>query len=124
MTTTSGLLINTKINRLIGITLVTGFLFVQQKGLSAPCFPNDPDGTNPGNLCLTFPPSWSPLPNTATDQPPFIQGIGGNAYYGNPISPTQPGRVIGKTHGFWTGVSAVNGSTSITDSDGKTVYGQ
>lgn len=86
---------------------------------AAPCYPNDPDSTNPGNLCLTYPPSWSPLPNSPVDQPPFIQGTGQPAYYGYPVSPTQPGRIIGTTNGYWTGVSAVNGVTTITDSNGN-----
>lgn len=92
------------------------------------CFPNDPDGTNPGNLCLTYPSSldpqstsWSPLPNTSTTQPPFIQGLGKDAYYGYRVSPTQPGRIIGTTSGYWTNVEAVNGSTTITDSTGKII---
>lgn len=92
------------------------------------CFPNDPDGSNPGNLCLTYPSSfdpqsttWSPLPNTSTDQPPFIQGSGKEAYYGYRVSPTQPGRIIGTTTGYWTNVEAVNGTTTITDSKGNTI---
>jgi len=88
---------------------------------ASPCYPNDPDGSNPGNLCLTYPPSWSPLPNSSVDQPPFIQGQGDPAYYGLPVSTTQPGRIIGRTDGFWTGVEAVNGTTSITDSKGNTI---
>jgi hypothetical protein len=88
---------------------------------AAPCFPNDPDGANPGNLCLTYPPSWSPLPNTFTDQPPFVQGTGQPAYYGYPVSPTQPGTIIGRTDGYWTGVQAVNGKTTITDSNGNAI---
>jgi hypothetical protein len=113
---------NTK--ALSSIFLSSLFFFLSSKATAAPCFPNDPEGTNPGNLCLTYPPSWSPLPNTSLDQPPFIQGSGGEAYYGNRVGPTQPGRVIGSTNGFWTGVSAVNGSTTITDSDGKTFNSQ
>ena len=94
-------------------------LFVSYPADSAPCYPNDPEGENPGNLCLTYPPSWSPLPNTIIGQPPFVQGVGQPAYYGYPVSPTQPGRVVGTTNGYWTGVSAVNGATTITDSNGN-----
>lgn len=106
---------------LVSSAFVLGFLLINQPSQAAPCYPNDPDGSNPGNLCLTYPPSWSPLPNTSTDQPPFVQGLGKEAYYGYPTSPTQPGRVIGTTTGYWTNVEAVNGSTAITDSTGKTI---
>ena len=110
-----------KCNLLIFCTLSLSVLVVQTRaGMASPCFPNDPDGTNPGNLCLTYPPSWSPLPNTPIDQPPFVQGIGKQAYYGYPVSSTQPGTIIGQTDGFWTGVQAVNGSTIITDNKGNT----
>ena len=88
---------------------------------ASPCFPNDPEGTNLGNLCLTYPPSWSPLPNSDTNQPPFIQGIGQPAYYGYPVSPLQPGAIIGRTDGYWTGVQAFNGKTVITDNKGNTI---
>ena len=98
---------------------------------SSPCYPNDPDGANSGNLCLTFPtslvnpsddvPVWSPLPNRPTNKPPFIQGIGKEAYYGYPVSTTQPGRVVGTTTGFWTNVEAIDGTTSIKDSKGNTI---
>ena len=98
---------------------------------AAPCYPNDPDGSNPGNLCLTYPaaftpafdelPQWSPLPNRPINQPPFIQGVGKEAYYGYAVSNTQPGRVVGTTSGYWTNVEAVNGSTTIKDSQGQTI---
>lgn len=105
-----------------GSSLVLALGILQTKStVASPCYPNDPEGTNPGNLCLTYPPSWSPLPNTSTDQAPFIQGTGKEAYYGLPISPTKPGRQIGSTSGYWTNVEAVNGSTNITDSTGKVI---
>ena len=94
---------------------------LSRNAYTAPCYPNDPDGTNPGNLCLTYPPSWSPLPNSSIDQPPFVQGMGQPAYYGFPISTTQPGRIIGRTDGYWTGVEAKNGQTQITDSKGNRI---
>jgi hypothetical protein len=97
-----------------------GLLAAGTTAMASPCYPNDPDGTNPGNLCLTYPPSWSPLPNTSTDQPPFVQAVGQPAYYGFPVSSTQPGTIIGRTDGFWTEVQAVNGNTTITDSKGNT----
>ncbi len=108
---------------LLGVTFVAAPLclnFFHNSAIASPCYPNDPEGENPGNLCLTYPPSWSPLPNTMIDQPPFIQGTGKDAYYGYPVNTTQPGRVIGTTKGYWTGVSAVNGSTTIIDSLGNT----
>jgi hypothetical protein len=104
---------------------------------ASPCYPNDPDGDNLGNLCLSYPPAlmseqpswqpipvqpiWSPLPNRPIDQPPFIQGTGEKAFYGLPVSTTQPGRIIGTTTGYWTNVEAVNGLTTITDSKGQTL---
>jgi hypothetical protein len=105
---------------LLNITMV-GLVSIHTDVQAAPCFPNDPEGTNPGNLCLTYPPSWSPLPNTSFDQPPFIQGLGQPAYYGYPVNTTQPGTIIGRTTGYWTGVEAVNGTTTLTDSKGNTI---
>ena len=114
--------------RQCGVTIITalalGIALTPEPILASPCYPNDPDGENPGNLCLTYPPSWSTLPNTSTDQPPFIQGQGKEAYYGLPVSPTQPGRIIGTTTGYWTTIEAVNGNTTITDSTGKTILAQ
>ena len=98
---------------------------------ASPCYPNDPDGSNPGNLCLTYPaaftssfdpqPQWSPLPHRPINQPPFIQGVGKEAYYGYAVSPTQPGRVVGTTSGYWTNVEAVNGSTTLKDSRNNSI---
>lgn len=112
-------------------TAVFPLLYVVAPASAAPCYPNDPDGQNPGNLCLTYPasfstsfdtiPQWSPLPNRPINQPPFIQGVGKEAYYGFRVSNTQPGRVVGTTSGYWTNIEAVNGSTTITDSNGQTI---
>lgn len=110
------------------ISFLSSFAFSAN---SSPCYPNDPDDANPGNLCLTYPtslinpfdnvPIWSPLPNRPTNQPPFIQAVGKEAYYGYPVSTTQPGRVVGTTTGYWTNVEAIDGSTTIKDSKGKTI---
>jgi len=104
------------------LTLVSG------RSGAAPCYPNDPDDSNPGNLCLTYPSpfepqstNWSPIPNSSPNQPPFIQGTGKDAYYGYPVSPTQPGRIIGTTTGYWRSVEAVDGFTTITDSNGNSI---
>ena len=101
------------------ICLTASLVYLATTANAAPCYPNDPDGENPGNLCLTYPPTWSPLPNSSIDRPPFIQGTGQPAYYGYPVSPIQPGKIIGRTDGYWTGVEAVNGKTTITDSKGN-----
>lgn len=139
MPATSNLLKNTTclgISRIGGLVVFAGLslLFGSTTVHAAPCYPNDPDGSNPGNLCLTYPtnfttltttgedlPLWSPLPNRPTNQPPFIPGVGKEAYYGYRVSPTQPGRVVGTTSGYWTNIEAVNGSTTIKDSHGQTI---
>lgn len=110
---------------------VFSLVFAANCANASPCYPNDPDGSNPGNLCLTYPtslttafdtlPQWSPLPNRPINQPPFIPGVGKEAYYGYPVSPTQPGRIVGATSGYWTNVEAVNGSTTIKDSNGQII---
>jgi hypothetical protein len=122
----------------IGTLVFLPLAQVSSRTLASPCYPNDPDGENLGNLCLSYPPAllpdqpswmpipvqpiWSPLPNRPIDQPPFIQGTGKEAYYGYPVSPTQPGRIIGTTTGYWSKVEAVDGTTTtITDSNGKTI---
>ena len=79
-----------------------------------PCLPNDPDGSNPGNLCLSYPP-------TGIGPQFFVQGQGQPALYGPPLSPTQPGRVVGHTSGYWTGIQASNGSTTLQDSQGQVI---
>lgn len=95
--------------------------FFPSPALSRPCHPNDPDGENPGNLCLTFPPAWSPLPGASSAGPPFIQGTGTSAYYGVIVNPGNPGQPVRRTSGFWTSIDAVNGSTIITDSNGHSI---
>jgi hypothetical protein len=112
-------------------TAALPLLYAVGPASAAPCYPNDPDDQNPGNLCLTYPasfsttfdtlPQWSPLPNRPINQPPFIQGVGTEAYYGFRVSTTQPGRVVGTTSGYWTNIEAVNGSTTIKDSNGQTI---
>ena len=117
--------------RWISALAVLPLVFSGNFSQASPCYPNDPDGSNPGNLCLTYPaslttafdnvPQWSPLPNRPIDQPPFIQGVGKEAYYGYRVSPTQPGRVVGTTSGYWTNIEALNGSTTIKDSNGQII---
>jgi hypothetical protein len=37
------------------------------------------------------------------------------------LSPTQAGRVVGTTTGYWTGIQAINGETTIRDSKGQVI---
>jgi hypothetical protein len=70
------LLIDSLYIKILFAVAFCGILTAGTTTTASPCYPNDPDGTNPGNLCLTYPPSWSPLPNTSTDQPPIVQAVG------------------------------------------------
>lgn len=82
--------------------------------LAQSCYPTDPDGVNPDNLCLRYP----PFPQDAT----IIRGSGRVADYSEfgAYPPNQNPAM--KTNGFWRGID-VNGNSNtirIKDSMGRT----
>lgn len=95
-----------------------------------PCVPTDPDGENPGNLCLHFPTHGMSLNSNA-----FRQGYASDGFYGTPTGPTQPGIPIQVGHipgtkldpvkansrsgGYWTSIEASNGTSKLRTSTGK-----
>ena len=97
---------------------------------ASPCSPSDPEGENPGNLCLVYPTHGMTL-STNT----FRQGYATNGFYGISKGPSQPGMPIQPGHipraamdpvpgtnrsGFWTSIKAENGnSTTVRTNTGK-----
>jgi len=79
------------------------------------CKPSFPDKFNPKtDLCLVYPP-----PGVSSNS--FLIGDGDKAYGGNPLSIYKPGKIIGRTKGFWTRADWEDGSGSIGDSKGKVI---
>jgi hypothetical protein len=92
------------------------WLSIESKTHSIPCYPTDPEGTNPTNLCPVFPPY-------GVRDDSFIGGHAENGFYGRPISPREPGTpIINKPAkgSFWTNINADNGRTTIQQSNGAT----
>jgi hypothetical protein len=94
-------------------------------GLQArPCFPSDPEGENPGNLCLTYPTHGMTLHSSS-----FRQGFASDGYYGTPTGPRSPGEPIEPKHqpktpldrkqGYWTQMNATSGESRVQTSTGK-----
>jgi len=94
---------------------------------AAPCYPSDPEGENPGNLCPTYPPSGMTL-----DSNTFRPGSATEGYFGRPLGPTLPGTPVVKGHnprtpidpragadGYWTSIEATNGMTQIRTNTGR-----
>ncbi len=95
---------------------------------SKPCSPNDPEGENPGNICLVYPPYAMTL-----DGNTFKNGAATEGYFGRPAGPTLPGQPLIKGHhprlpldprpggssGYWTGIEASNGVTQMRTNTGR-----
>jgi hypothetical protein len=92
-----------------------------------PCFPSDPEGLNPGNLCPGYPTHGMTINSNS-----FQQGFASEAYYGRPLGPFQPGALVQQGHlprtpidprpranGFWTKIDASNGETRMTTNTGR-----
>lgn len=100
-------------------------LFGMVSGLHArPCLPSDPEGENPGNLCLTYPTHGMTLHSSS-----FRQGFASDGYYGTPTGPRWPGEPIEPNHqpktpldrkqGYWTQMNATSGESRVQTSTGK-----
>lgn len=96
-------------------------------GLSSPCEPNDPNGDNPGVLCLAFPTHGMSIRSDS-----FRQGFATDGFYGTAVGPNQPGVKIIPNHqprtpidpnhnkpGFWTTIEAQNNQTKVQTSTGR-----
>ena len=93
----------------------------------SPCEPNDPDGENPGNLCLTYPTHGLSINSNS-----FRQGFATDGFYGTAVGPNQPGDKIIPNHqprtpmdlnrgrpGFWTSIQAQNEQTRVQTNTGR-----
>ena len=94
---------------------------------SAPCFPTDPEGENPGNLCLLYPTHGMSIRSSS-----FRQGFASDGYTGLSLGPTLPGIPIEPSHqtrtpmdprtngnGYWTSIQAADGVTRVRTNTGK-----
>ena len=92
-----------------------------------PCLPTDPDGGNPGNLCLIYPTHGMSLNSNS-----FRQGYASDGYYGTATGPRFPGAPIEADHtprtpmdpqsgkpGYWTRIEASSGQSRVQSSSGK-----
>lgn len=77
----------------------------------ASCYPSDPQGLNPDNLCLHYPPYYPGMP--------VMEGEGINSSFSRYIDypPNQnPSRT---TNGFWTGIKVDGNSRTIEFNDSE-----
>jgi hypothetical protein len=97
--------------------------------VAVPCTPTDPEGLNPGNLCLSYPTHGMSINSNA-----FRQGYASEGYFGTPTGPSQPGAPILPGHirgvrmdpasaagsgGYWTSIDASASETRIRTNTGK-----
>jgi len=102
---------------------VSSFLLVNgaassSPGLAAPCYPSDPTGDNPGNLCPPCPPFGMSI-----DSNSFVHGSATKRFYGPPVSPIQPGIPVGvqsPKDGYWTKITNQDRTSSMETNKGKT----
>ena len=111
---------------LIGVSIVS--MMALPSALKArPCLPTDPDGENPGNLCLIYPTHGMSLNSNS-----FRQGFASDGYYGTATGPRFPGAPIEAGHvprtpidpqrgnpGYWTRIEASAGQSRVQTSSGK-----
>lgn len=104
------------LGRALLLTLSGLFLSACLPAKSQSCLPNDPNGSNPGTLCFTFPSTLFP---TFTMQ----NGYARKGFYGRAVSPMKPGIEIIQTplsNEFFTRVSAQEGlGVTIETSSGR-----
>lgn len=105
-----------------------GFLFFDlATSFAKPCYPNDPEGENPGNLCFT-----DPTLGMTLDTNTLRSGSATEGYFGRPVGPTMPGAPLVKGHhprlpldprpgpdGYWTTIDASNGVTHVQTNTGR-----
>ena len=102
-------------------------LFIPAK--ASPCYPNDPNGENLGNLC--FPNLFNPQ-QSGMNPSTFQQGFASSAYYGSAIGPGVPGTLLVPdhpsgtpmdkrlgNHGFWQSVEVNNNGTTLKTNTGR-----
>lgn len=76
-----------------------------------PCYPSDPDYTNPGNLCPAFPPG-----SVSADS--FRQGEG-RPVRELPTLSNPAGKVILSPSGFWTGSESNGNFRTLRTNNGQ-----
>ena len=80
------------------------------------CYPSDPAGVNLLNPCPNVP--------SPDDILKFIHGSAFNAYFGKPVSPSQPGtklEVQPNPGFFWTEIKANENGLTIKNSTNRTI---
>lgn len=103
------------------------YILTADIGLTSPCQPSDPNGENPGNLCLSYPTHGMSIHSNS-----FRQGFASDGFYGTPLGPNQPGAKIIPTHqsrtpiephlrnpGYWTKIESSNSRTTVQTSTGN-----
>ena len=83
----------------------------QTRVFAAPCYPSDPDGNNPGNICPNTIQS-SEFPNA------FVYGAAQPVYTTPTVTNPAGTRLINPT-GFWTEVQTTGSQRTMTTSTGE-----
>jgi len=93
------------------------------------CYPNDPNGENPGNLCF---PNLANPQQSGINQSSFQQGYASEGYYGFPTGPRIPGSPVVPSHqpgtpidrrlgnnGYWKNIDASESGTTLKTNTGR-----
>jgi hypothetical protein len=122
-------MVSDRLNRsAFGMLLLLAATIPAAHTAAAPCFPSDPEGENPNNLCLPYPTHGMSINSSS-----FRQGYASDGYTGLPLGPTMPGTPIQPGHpprtpmdprptgnGYWTSVQASDGVTRVQTNTGRT----
>lgn len=93
-------------------TFLPGTLIYFPTSIAKPCYPTDPTGSNPDNLCLIYPPAGV-QPNS------FVHGVG-SPVRELPTVQNPAGNPIINPKGFWTNSVTTDQGRTIKDSGGNT----
>lgn len=105
------------------------FGFINSAAYAIPCTPSDPNGENPGNLCL---PNIYSHYQSGINSSSFQPGYASNGFTGTTIGPTSPGSPIifghkpgtpidkhGTTNGYWNSIKSTDNGTTIKTNTGR-----
>ena len=105
------------------------FINVQLPATADSCYPNDPNGENPGNLCI---PNLINSLQSGINPSSIQQGYASEGYYGPATGPRipgllvlpghKPGTPIDKrvtTNGYWNSIESSDNGTTIKTNTGR-----
>ena len=91
--------------------ILTSYIFFATLADAKPCFPSDPDYTNPGNLCPSSPPGSLSADSFRQGEARPVKEL--------PTLINPAGRVIISPSGFWTGSETNSNVRTLRTNNGQ-----